>query len=223
MTIQSSFTMATSFKWVTRYFFSERRLNYLSKEEDMRKIVTEETIRQACSNRIAIIRAEEEEQLKSVERQTQQLVEQFDETIDKAGFSSNAFVPSEKLDFTKDSRSLPDGLFVGMLKHPVTGESFIPAILPFASANATGFCIDSSCENQVAELMQNLAFRILLSIPVELVKCHFIAIEVFGAWAKPCDAHGIRLPAHLSHEALGAEQLLVVAHSHLDAVDFVPE
>ncbi|MBQ3355488.1 MAG: hypothetical protein II829_03145 [Bacteroidales bacterium] len=150
----------------------------------MRKIVTEETIKQACSERIASIRVEEEEQLKSVEQQTQQLEEQFDETIDKAGFSSNAFMPSGKLDFMKDSRSLPDGLFVGMLKHPVTGESFIPAILPFASANATGFRIDSSCENQVAELMQTLAFRILLSIPVELVKCHFIDLHSFGQSTK---------------------------------------
>lgn len=150
----------------------------------MRKIVTEETIKQACSERIASIRVEEEDQLKSVEQQTQQLEEQFDETIDKAGFSSNAFVPSGKLDFMKDSRSLPDGLFVGMLKHPVTGESFIPAILPFASANATGFRIDSSCENQVAELMQTLAFRILLSIPVELVKCHFIDLHSFGQSTK---------------------------------------
>lgn len=150
----------------------------------MRKILTEETIRQACAERIVSIRVEEEEQLKSVEQQTRQLEEQFDEVIDKAGFSSNAFVPSGKLDFTKDSRSLPDGLFVGMLKHPVTEESFVPAILPFASANATGFCIDSSCENQVAELMQTLAFRILLSIPVELVKCHFIDLHSFGQSTK---------------------------------------
>lgn len=150
----------------------------------MRKILTEETIRQACANRIASIRAEEEEELKSVEHKTKQLAEQFEEVIDKAGFSTNAFVSSSKLDVSKDSRSLPDGLFVGKLKHPVTGDSFIPAILPFASANATGFCIDSSCENQVVELMQTLAFRILLSIPVELVKCHFIDLHSFGQSTK---------------------------------------
>lgn len=150
----------------------------------MHKIVTEESIRQACSERISSIRTEEEEQLKSVEEQTQRLAEQFEEAIDQAGFSSNAFVPSEKLDLLKDSRSLPDGLFVGMLKHPVTGEGFIPAILPYTSANATGFCIDSYCENQVMELMQTLAFRILLSIPVELVKCHFIDLHSFGQSTK---------------------------------------
>ena len=150
----------------------------------MHKIVTEESIKQACSERISSIQVEEEEQLKSVEQQTQLLAEQFEEAIDQAGFSSNAFVPSGKLDLLKDSRSLPDGLFVGMLKHPVTGEGFIPAILPYASANATGFCIDSYCENQVAELMQTLAFRILLSIPVELVKCHFIDLHSFGQSTK---------------------------------------
>lgn len=150
----------------------------------MYKTFNEETIRQACSERISAIRTEGEEELKSVEQQAQQLAKQFEEVIDRAGFSSNAFVPSGELDLLKDSRSLPDGLFVGMLKHPVTGESFIPAILPFASSNATGFCIDSYCENQVAELMQILAFRILLSIPVELVKCHFIDLHSFGQSTK---------------------------------------
>lgn len=150
----------------------------------MHKIVTEKSIKQACSERIASIRSEEEEQLKSVEQQTQLLTEQFEEAIDQAGFSSNAFVPSGKLDLLKDSRSLPDGLFVGMLKHPVTGEGFIPAILPYASANATGFRIDSYCEKQVTELIQTLAFRIMLSIPVELVKCHFIDLHSFGQSTK---------------------------------------
>lgn len=150
----------------------------------MYKTVTEETIRQACSERISAIRAEEEEQLKSVEQQTRLLAAKFEEVIDKAGFSSNAFVPSGKLDLLKDSRSLPDGLFVGMLKHPFTGEDLLPAILPYVSANATGFCVDSYCENQVSELMQTLAFRILLSIPVELVKCHFIDLHSFGQSTK---------------------------------------
>lgn len=150
----------------------------------MHKIVTEESIRQSCSERISSIRNEEGEQLKSVEQQTQLLKKQFEEAIDQAGFSSNAFVPFGKMDLLKDSRSLPDGLCVGMLKHPETGENFIPAILPYASANATGFCIDSYCEKQVAELMQILAFRILLSIPVELVKCHFIDLHSFGQSTK---------------------------------------
>ena len=68
----------------------------------MHKIVTEESIRQACSERISSIRVEEEEQLKSVEQQTQLLAEQFEEAIDQAGFSSNAFVPSGKLDLLKE-------------------------------------------------------------------------------------------------------------------------
>lgn len=189
----------------------------------MHKIVTEETIRQACAERIASIEVEEEEQLKSVEQQTQQLAEQFEEAIDRAGFSSNAFVPLGKLDFMKDSRSLPDGLFVGMLKHPVTGESFIPAILPFASANATGFCIDSSCENQVAELMQSLAFRILLSIPVEFVKCHFIDLHSFGQSTKLFNrlagkAEKITLEALVSDKK-GVEGLVSELESHINRLN----
>lgn len=150
----------------------------------MYKPVTEESIRQACAERIATIREEESAALKSVEEETRLLEERFAETIDKAGFSANAFVPSDKLDFSNDSRALPDGLYVGMLKHPDSGEEFLPAILPYSLANATGFCVDSYCENQVSELMQTLAFRILLSIPVELVKCHFIDLHSFGQSTK---------------------------------------
>lgn len=150
----------------------------------MYKPVTEESIKKACAERIATIREEEASVLKSVEEETRLLEERFAETIDKAGFSANAFVPSDKLDFSNDSRALPDGLYVGMLKHPDMDEEFLPAILPYASANATGFCVDSYCENQVSELMQSLAFRILLSIPVELVKCHFIDLYSFGQSTK---------------------------------------
>ena len=150
----------------------------------MYKVVNGGLIKEACSNRTASIKQEEEEDLKAVEEKTSLLGKQFEEIIDQAGFSSNAFVPSDKLDLMKDSRSLPDGLYVGMLKHPFTGQEFIPAVLPFASANATGFCVNSYCENQVADLMQTLAFRILLSIPVELVKCHFVDLHSFGQSTK---------------------------------------
>jgi len=150
----------------------------------MYKPVTEESIKKACDERIATIREEEAAALKSVEEETRLLEERFTEAIEKAGFSANAFVPSDKLDFSNDSRALPDGLYVGMLKHPVTGEDLLPMILPYVSANATGFCVDSYCENRVSELMQTLAFRVLLSIPVELVKCHFIDLHSFGQSTK---------------------------------------
>lgn len=150
----------------------------------MHNIVTEETIKQACSERISSIRTEEDELLKSAAQQKQLLSERFDETIENAGFSSNAFVPSDKLNFSNDSRALPDGLYVGMLKHPVTGEVFLPAILPYVYSNAIGFRVDSYCENQISELMQMLAFRVMLSIPVELAKCHFIDLHSFGQSTK---------------------------------------
>ena len=146
--------------------------------------VSEETIRHACSERILAIREEGNSALKTVEQETQLLEKRFMDAINKFGFSSNAFVPTEKLDFSNDSRALPDGLYVGMLRHPVTGGEFLPAILPYASANATGFCVDSYCENQVSEIMQFLAFRVLLSIPVELVKCHFVDLHSFGQSTK---------------------------------------
>ena len=78
----------------------------------MYKVVNGGLIKEACSNRTASIKQEEEEDLKAVEEKTSLLGKQFEEIIDHAGFSSNAFVPSDNLDLMKDSRSLPDGILL---------------------------------------------------------------------------------------------------------------
>ena len=64
----------------------------------MHKIITEETIRQACSSRISQIREEGNSLLKTVEEETAKIEEQFVGAIESAGFSSNAFVPFCKMD-----------------------------------------------------------------------------------------------------------------------------
>ncbi len=150
----------------------------------MHKIITEETIRQACSSRISKIREEGNSLLKTVEEDTVKIEEQFVGAIESAGFSSNAFVPFCKMDFSADARFLPDGLYVGMLKHPSSGKNFLPAILPFTESNATGFCVDPTCDLQMTDLMQMLAMRVLLSVPVEQVKCHFIDLYGYEKSAK---------------------------------------
>lgn len=150
----------------------------------MYKVITEDIIQRACNRRKSEINDEVDELLKSVETETKSLEEQFYSVINQASFSQNAFVRFEEIDCSSDPRYLPDGLYAGMLKHPVSGIEFLPAIIPFTSSNAIGFCIDDSCDTQVTELLQMFAFRFLLSIPVHLVKCHFIDLHSFGQSAK---------------------------------------
>ena len=164
----------------------------------MYRIITEDAIQQACTHRKSEINDEVEDLLKSVETETQSLQEQFNSAINAAGFSSNAFARFEQMDYSSDPRYLPDGLYAGMLKHPTSGTEFLPAILPFASSNATGFCVDDTCDSQVTELLQMFAFRFLLSIPVHLVKCHFIDLHSFGQSAK----HFNRLSSKSTSDAL---------------------
>ena len=114
----------------------------------MYRIITEDTIQQACTRRKSEINDEVDALLKSVDSETHSLEEQFNAAINDAGFSPNAFVRFEKIDYSSDPRYLPDGLYAGMLKHPTTGVEFLPAIIPFASSNATGFCVDDSCDTQ---------------------------------------------------------------------------
>lgn len=144
----------------------------------MHQIITEETIRQACSSRISHIREKGSLLLKTVEEDTTKIEEKFACVIESTGFSPNAFVSFNKMDLSADARFLPDGLYVGMLKHPSSGVNFLPAILPFTESNATGLCVNSTYDSQMTDLMQMLAMRILLSVPLEQVKCHFI--DLYG-------------------------------------------
>ena len=124
----------------------------------MYRIITEDIIQQACARRKSEINDEVDALLKSIDSETQSLEEQFNTAINDASFSPNAFVRFEKIDYSSDPRYLPDGLYAGMLKHPNTGVEFLPAIIPFASSNATGFCVDDSCDTLVTELLQCLHF-----------------------------------------------------------------
>lgn len=164
----------------------------------MYKTITEDTIKQACNQRIDEIRNKADNLLKAIEADKLALEEEFKQAVKDAEFSSNAFVRLEQSDMSSNPRYLPDGLAVGMLKQPQTGIEFLPAILPFTSSNATGFCIDSSCDTTAAELFQMMALRLSLSIPVELVKCHFIDLHSFGQSAK----HFNRLSPKSTNDAL---------------------
>ncbi|MBR5640284.1 MAG: hypothetical protein IKW83_11240 [Muribaculaceae bacterium] len=168
----------------------------------MLKLITEETIRQECSSRIELMREKFDSLLKSVEEETKSMSQRFEVLVDEAGFSTNAFVPSLRIDFSKDPAICPDGLYLGMFKHSTTGVETLPALLPFTASNATGFCTDASCDAFVIDLMQMLAMRILLSIPVELAKFHFIDLHSYGQSAK----HFNRITEKVTNGALICEK-----------------
>lgn len=164
----------------------------------MHKTITEDAIKQACERKTDEIRSEADILLSEIKDDRQSLEELFSNEVKDAGFSSNAFVRMDQIDLSATPRYLSDGLTIGMLKQPQTGTEFFPAILPFAASNATGFCIDPSCDTTAAELFQMLAFRLSLSIPVELVKCHYVDLHSFGQSAK----HFNRLSPKSTSDAL---------------------
>lgn len=148
-------------------------------------MITVKTIQQACESTVLIIEEEREEQINKNRTDVLSCEAQLYRAIENAGFSSNAFMPWDKLDFSLGKKEqLPDGISMGSLKHPLTGEPFFPAILPFTSSNATAFCIDSSSDTIITDLMQMLAMRALLSVPVELVSCHFVDLYSSGRFIK---------------------------------------
>ncbi|MDO5395670.1 MAG: FtsK/SpoIIIE domain-containing protein [Bacteroidales bacterium] len=159
----------------------------------MYRIITDDIIQSACERRISEITENSGSLQSAIEHETENLESGFLNAVERSGFSRNAFAPWPTIDLSVDARMLPDGLSAGMLRHPVTNAPFMPAVIPFASANATGIRCDSS-----SILMQLLAFRLMLSVPVELVRCHFIDLHSFGSSAK----HFLRLNGKISNGSL---------------------
>jgi hypothetical protein len=87
------------------------------------------------------------------------------------------------LDDETDYR-LPYALRIGNLE-PKQSEKenvYIPAVLPFNCANANAFLIDNEQNNEdtVQCVFQLIAFRLMLSLPVNRCKFHFIDTLSFG-------------------------------------------
>ena len=150
----------------------------------MREFIAEDKIREQCESLVREIRKQEEPQRKKVEEQTASIGSRFFEMVSDAGMSSNEFLPVGEIDLKSDPRALPEGVSIGMLKHPDLDKLFIPAVLPFSGANATGFCVDSSSEASVMNLMQMVALRFMLSVPINLVMCHYVDLHSYGQEAK---------------------------------------
>ena len=147
-------------------------------------IISEESIWQTSESLQSSLQEKVDTLLNQVKEDAESLKNRFGSVIDAAGFSVNAFFPPWDLHLNIDSRHLPDGLFVGSMIHPVTGELFFPAILPFMSSNATGFCLSPDDDEMINETLQMFAFRLLLSIPIEQAQFHFIDLHSFGKSSK---------------------------------------
>ena len=138
------------------------------------------------SQTLAEIEAEIEEKR---DRASVALVQAKQELIDL--FEQYRFSPNAILDFDKmllnneNDYSLPCALRIGDLlpkPHNPAQELLIPAILPFSNINATAFMIDNEKNNEedIQQIFQMMAFRIMLSLPINLCKFHFVDTHSFG-------------------------------------------
>ena len=181
----------------------------------MTRIITEELINEACASRITAIQEATKSTLSSVQEELCSLEERNNNAIQKAKFSKNAIVPFDKIDYSDCSSILPEGLNIGRLKHPVSNQEFFPAVLPFAHSCATAFCVDSAHEKSITDLMQLLAIRLLLCLPLELAKVHFVDLFSFGKYTK----YFGRLSGRIKDEALvSTKEELTALVSELESI-----
>jgi hypothetical protein len=100
-------------------------------------------------------------------------------------FSPNAIVDFNKMLLDDENKyQLPYALRIGNLetKHGSMQSVHIPAILPFNKSNATAFLIDNEQNNEdtIQCVFQLIAFRFMLSLPINLCKFHFVDTLSFG-------------------------------------------
>lgn len=121
-------------------------------------------------------------------------------SADNSNFSPNSILKMEQiiLDEDKNFSSVPYVLRIGDLtptvKNQENKEVVIPAFLPFARSNATAFLINNN-EEKIQNLFQAFALRLMLSLPLNLCKFHFVDAHSFG--------RKFNLINRLSHKVVG--------------------
>ena len=126
-----------------------------------------------------------EEKQKSVEAAMEQSGCEVVDLFENHGFSPNAVCDFDKM-LLDDGKSyaLPCAIRAGKLlaKNNADQEALIPAILPFSDANATAFMIDHEQNNEetIQYIFQLIAFRFMMSLPINLCKFHFVDTHSFG-------------------------------------------
>jgi DNA segregation ATPase FtsK/SpoIIIE, S-DNA-T family len=122
-------------------------------------------------------------------------------SAEKSKYSPNSILKIEELllDDSQTYTSVPQVLRIGELtptiKDKDTSDVIIPAFLPFARSNASAFLIDKNNDDVVQNTFQIFALRLMLSLPVQLCKFHFIDAHSFG--------RKFNLINRLSHKIVG--------------------
>lgn len=137
------------------------------------------------SKALAEIDSDFERKQKSVESDVELSKQSVAELFEDYGSSPNAVVDFNKILLDDDQNyRLPCALRIGDLvpKHGTTAGIRIPAVLPFNHSNATAFLIDREQNNEDAIqcVFQLIAFRFMLSLPVNLCKFHFVDTLSYG-------------------------------------------
>ncbi len=122
-------------------------------------------------------------------------------SAENSKFSPNSILKADELllDDNQNYVSVPQVLRIGELtpteNNRETIEIVIPAFLPIARSNATAFLIDNNNEDIIKNTFQLFALRLMLSLPLQLCKFHFIDAHSFG--------RKFNLINRLSHKIVG--------------------
>jgi len=137
------------------------------------------------SQTLVKIDADFEQKRKSIETDVERSRQLVVDLFENYKFSPNAIVNFNKMLLDDETQyQLPCALQIGNLepKQNSVENVYIPAILPFSQSNATAFLIDNEQNNEdtIQRVFQLLAFRIMLSLPINMCKFHFVDTLSFG-------------------------------------------
>jgi hypothetical protein len=126
-----------------------------------------------------------QQKCKSVASEVEQSKQMVADLFENYRFSPNAIVDFDKMLLDDDTPyQLPAALRIGNLepKQTTDGNIHIPAVLPFNQSNATAFLIDNEQTNEetIQRVFQIIAFRLMLSLPINLCRFHFVDTLSFG-------------------------------------------
>jgi hypothetical protein len=137
------------------------------------------------SKTLVEIDAEFEQKRKSVDTDVKHFGQLVTDLFENYRFSPNVIADFDKMLLDDETAwQLPYALRIGNMepKQSAAENINIPAVLPFNQSNATAFLIDNEQNNDevIQRVFQLIAFRLMLSLPVNLCKFHFVDTLSFG-------------------------------------------
>lgn len=149
-----------------------------------------------------------EKKRKSVESDIEQAGLSIENLFASNHFSLNAIVDFEKMSLDDTQNYLlPKALRIGNLLFYTMAGSHVPAILPFTDANATAFVIDRAQNNEetIQRIFQLIAFRLMMSLPVNLCRFHFVDTYSLGRKFNIMN----RLSEKIKHNAIVSDEKML--------------